>query len=633
MSEPMAASDQDATLSLPLLTPLAGDVVNLSLQVSVAGTVRVSLLSISSRIASFISTRSSPPPSLLTPEPPLPSALAHLPPQATRIRVLGHTRAEAKDGTEYVAYMVEYHRQQPSTSSFASSPASPTSAGKPLVTSKRFSDFYSLHRHLSLSFLCLPPFPPRTLLRSLSDAALIRDRELALTLYLQLIAQREDIRKTGELERFLLQLHEGEGMGGGATTSPDELKQRERSDTERERDVDARMKVEESAAAVRRGEERKAEETGSQHFDLLIDQFSVLHTRHIDIDAVKEHSSKEQEMRQTSFASKDSKSTLAAEAASTPASAPAPPASSSLSFYTRSATFTLCRALLPSPLLLFVVAGDSSKLGHLDAFITGLWTGFLDSRKSAEKLVRERSKPDTYDEVQQLAQEQAEADGDREAEQPLGAVYAFHRATTADQWQPTLSLFFERELVDAVWDAKRGWVYLLTDDGLCHVYSPLAADWTKVRKVWTLRVHTARIASARFSTQLDALLSMSVDGHFAAFDLASLSLSSAFTEPARMEDSVEAIKGALGWKERGSGLAYDSVHDRVMIGGSDGAIAVWAPGKVGVRDARLLGLMKGHAGLVRDIAFDEASGVLVSGRSGWGAVAVGGKEGGRGGRE
>ena len=102
-------------------------------------------------------------------------------------------------------------------------------------------------------------------------------------------------------------------------------------------------------------------------------------------------------------------------------------------------------------------------------------------------------------------------------------------------------------------------------------------------------------------------------GHLATFDLASLSLTSAFAEPSRGEEGVEALTRALGWKGRGSGLAHDAVNDRVFIGGSDGAVAVWDAGKVGVHRERLLGLMKGHDGPVKSIAFDDGSDVLASG--------------------
>ena len=451
--------EEAAPQSLPLLDPQPGDVVNLSLQVNVAGAVRVSLLTISSRIAA-------PHPVVApSPQPPIraplvPPALAHLPPPSTRIRILGHSRSEARDGSEFIAYIVEYLQQPPSTP--PSTPSSASSPPNPFVTTKRFSDFYALHCQLSLSFVCLPPFPPRTLLRSLSDEGLIRDRELALTLYLQLIAQREDIRRTGALERFL-HAKEGEGIGGTA------------SDSERERDVDLSMKVEEGLAERRRAEERRMEEACSQRFDLLVDQFHVLHAR-VDIDAVREHSTKEQEMRQTTFSNPGDGSARTQRPSKHPATAPAPPPSTAtLSFLTRSATLAISRALLPSSTLLLVAAGDSSKLGHLDAYITGLWTGWLDGRKQAEKLERERSKPEVY-RAEDLEPHRTDEEP-REAEQPLGALYAFHRATADDQWQPTLSLFFERELVDAVWDPKRGWVYLLADDGLLHVYSPLLPDW------------------------------------------------------------------------------------------------------------------------------------------------------------
>ena len=611
MAEPIS-DGVGLSLSLPLHSPEPGDVINLSLQVSVDGLVRASLLSISTRI---VQPTSQPPASTLSPNStaPVPPALAHLPPSCTRCRVLGHTRSEGKDGTEFITYLVEYLRQQlpPSASSSTPSPfpsqptsprgsSSPFTSSSPLVTSKRFSDLYSFHRHLSLSFLCLPPFPSRTLLRSVSDFALIRERELALTLYLQLIAQREDIRRTGELERFL-SLGEGEGMG---SPSNDARKEREQSDSERERDVDVRMRVEEGKAEQRRGEEQRGAEASSQRFDLLIDQFNVLHTRHIDVDCVTEYTNKAQEMRQTTFSKGPTPRT---HPRPTPAPPSPPPAFATLSLLTCSATFTLNRALLPSPNLLLLAAGDPSTLGHLDAYITGLWTGWLDGRKQAEKLERQRSKPEVYREEDHRPN--GEQEEQREAEQPLGAVYAFHRGGERAQWQPTLSLFFEREVVDAVWDGKRRWVYLLFDDGLCHVYSPLAPDWSRVRRVWTLRLHTTRITSALFSPHLDALLTLSADGRCHTFDLASLSLTSAFTEVERREG------GVVGWKGggKGGGLAWDEVTERVFIGGGDGGIGVWDAGKVGVREAKEVGVMRGHEGAVSSVEYEGSSEILVSG--------------------
>ena len=604
MAEPIS-DGEGLPSALPLHTPQPGDVINISLQVSVDGHVRASLLSISSRIAQ--PSTSSRPPSLSIPEPPVPPALAHLPPPSTRCRILGHTRSAAKDGTEYIAYIVEYQRHQTPPSSSASPSASQppassprlsslSSSATPFVTSKRFSDMYAFHQHLSLSFLCLPPFPSRTLLRSLSDTTLIRERELGLTLYLQLIAQREDIRSTGDLERFLA-LGEGGGMGNADSDAS-------------EGDADSRMKAEEGAAAALRGERLRGAEASSQRFDLLVDQFHVLHTHHIDVDAVREFTNKEQEMRQTSFSRDAAPRTLTRPPPPPPSP---PPASATLTFLTRSATFTINRALLPSPTLLLLAAGDPSTLGHVDAYLTRLWTGWLDGRKQAERLERQRSKPEVYREEDHTPGAGQEEEGAKEAEQPLGAVYAFHRSGLDEQWQPTLSLFLEREVVDAVWDSKRGWVYLLCDDGLCHVYCPLSPDWSRVRKVWTLRLHTARITSALYSQQVDALLTLAADGRCHTFDLASLSLTSAFGEVERRE----AGGGVSGWVGGGSGkggrLGWDDVGERVFVGGGEGGIGVWDAGKVGVKEAREMAVMRGHEGGVRSVGYEGCSGTLVSG--------------------
>ena len=68
--------------------------------------------------------------------------------------------------------------------------------------SLRFSEILALHKTLSQSFVCLPPFPSRTLVRSF-DPEFISERKEMLNEWFRIVTQRQDIIRTAILRRFL----------------------------------------------------------------------------------------------------------------------------------------------------------------------------------------------------------------------------------------------------------------------------------------------------------------------------------------------------------------------------------------------------------------------------------------------
>ena len=132
-----------STLSLPQQPPRPGDVTNLMLQVAEDGSVHISIVAFSKLIPAppspSVAAADTTPSAVSTSAP-----LSLLPVPHPRVRLLGHTRSETKDGTPFIVYIVEYV-------------ASPSA--KPAVTSVRFSDAYGLHR-TAVAALRLPaPVP------------------------------------------------------------------------------------------------------------------------------------------------------------------------------------------------------------------------------------------------------------------------------------------------------------------------------------------------------------------------------------------------------------------------------------------------------------------------------------------
>ena len=142
--------------------------------------------------------------------------------------------AESKGGGQYIAFLFELfykyepatllqmqqaHSQMISTRRTAAEAAAAAAAGEILdsppssqsapfpssvtiVVSKRFSELHSFHSLLERHFVCLPPFPSKTLGKHF-EKDFIDSRCMTLTNYLQQIMLRQDIMKTGWFAKFM----------------------------------------------------------------------------------------------------------------------------------------------------------------------------------------------------------------------------------------------------------------------------------------------------------------------------------------------------------------------------------------------------------------------------------------------
>lgn len=152
----------------------------------------------------------------------------------SHVELIDWKLAESKGGGQYIAFLFELffkydaatllqmqqaHSQMISTRRSAADAAAAAAAGEVLdsppsshsapfpssvtiVVSKRFSELHAFHSLLERHFVCLPPFPSKTLGKNF-DKDFIDSRCMTLTNYLQQIMLREDIMKTGWFSKFM----------------------------------------------------------------------------------------------------------------------------------------------------------------------------------------------------------------------------------------------------------------------------------------------------------------------------------------------------------------------------------------------------------------------------------------------
>lgn len=152
----------------------------------------------------------------------------------SHIELIDWKLAENKAGNQFITFLFELyflydpatlrhmqqaHSQMISTRRSAAEAAAAAAAGEvldsppasqsapfpssvTLVVSKRFSELHSFHSLLERHFVCLPPFPSKTLGKNF-DKDFIDSRCMTLTNYLQQIMLREDIMKTGWFSKFM----------------------------------------------------------------------------------------------------------------------------------------------------------------------------------------------------------------------------------------------------------------------------------------------------------------------------------------------------------------------------------------------------------------------------------------------
>jgi len=133
-------------------------------------------------------------------------------PTQSSLQLIDWKLAEEKGGTPYVTFLFEvcyvYNeaerramRRMLKEAGETSIPVSALPTHVSHVTAKRFAELHSFHTLLERHFVCLPPFPSRTLGRRF-DKLFIEQRCMALQVYLSQVLLRKDVERTGWLPRF-----------------------------------------------------------------------------------------------------------------------------------------------------------------------------------------------------------------------------------------------------------------------------------------------------------------------------------------------------------------------------------------------------------------------------------------------